>query len=57
MPRLDIAKTMFGLLNLSQYLPVLILAYFGLGSAAKVQEGKVLNINSFSKILTEYQYI
>ena len=49
MPRLDIAKTMFGLLNLSQYLPVLILAYFGLSSAAKVQEGKVLNINIILK--------
>ena len=49
MPRLDIAKTMFGLLNLSQYLPVLILAYFGFCSAAKVQEGKVTNINIFLK--------
>ena len=41
MPRLDIARTMFGLLNLSKYLAILILAYFGLSHAVKEQEGIV----------------
>ena len=51
MPSWDIARTMFGLFNLSQYLTILILAYFGLASAVKVQEGKKKNFDNLFPLM------
>ena len=39
--QLDLARTMFGLLNLNKYLAILILAYLGLSHAVNAQEGIV----------------
>ena len=40
-PQLDIARTMFGLLNFNKYLAILILAYLGISHAVNAQEGMV----------------